>query len=100
MSTLVGGMCSHCCHIMALVLAFMQLYRCFFALAFAHSFLFCVQSGIEMPDRNGQWYQHPLTLFAIFTRAIPKGLPFGLCLDVLHLRNVHVLYCIQFVCEI
>ena len=23
-------------------------------------------SGIETPDRSGQWYQHLLTLFAIF----------------------------------
>ena len=29
-----------------------------------------------------------------FTRAIPKGLTFGLCLYVLCLYNVHVLYCI------
>ena len=43
--------------------------------------------------------QHILTLFAIFfTRAILKGLSFGLCLYVLHLCNVqHVLYCVQLV---
>ena len=28
----------------------------------------------------------------LFTRAIPKGLPFGLCLYVLRVCNVHVLY--------
>ena len=36
--------------------------------------------GTEMPDQNGQWYQHLLTLFAFFTRAVLKGLTFGLCL--------------------
>ena len=31
------------------------------------------------PDRHGEWYHHFLTLFVIFfTRAIPKGLTFGL----------------------
>ena len=45
-------------------------------------FFFFFFSGIETPDRNSQWYQHLLTLFAIFTRAIPKGLTFGLCLYV------------------
>ena len=32
-------------------------------------------SGIKKtPDQNGQWYQHLLTLFAIFvTTAIPKA---------------------------
>ena len=50
-------------------------------------------SGIETPDRNGQWYQHLLTLFAIFMRAIPKGLPFGLCLYLLRL-NVMCMFCI------
>ena len=102
MSTLVGGMCNVCCH-MALVLALnaLILYSNFnlqlFLFILFYSFL---NSGIETPDRNGQnWYQHLLTLFAffVFTRAIPKGLAFGLCLYVLRLCNVHVLYCIQLV---
>ena len=42
---------------------------------------------------------HLLTLFAsfifIFTRAIAKGLIFGLCLYVVRSCNVHDLYCIE-----
>ena len=55
------------------------------------------KSGIETPDRNGQWYQHLLYYLPFFTRAIPKGLTFGLDLYVLRLCNAHVLYCIQHV---
>ena len=48
-----------------------------------------IKSGIETPDRNGQLYQHLLTLVChCFTRAIPKGLTFGLCLYVLRLCNM------------
>ena len=80
MSTLVGGI---------------SLYA-FISYFFVHSFFFSFYSGIETPDRNWQWYQRLLTLFAIFlTRAIPKGLTFGLSVYVLRLCNVHVLYCIQ-----
>ena len=58
--------------------------------------LFCTVNGffgnnlfnlvlIETPDRKDQrWYQHLLTLFALFfMRAIPKRQTFGLCLYVL-----------------
>ena len=57
-----------------------------------------VKSGIEMQDRNDQWYQHLLTLFAIFyvLRAIPKGLTFGLCLYVY--VYVMCMFCIVFNC--
>ena len=42
-------------------------------------FLSFLKSGLETPDRNGQWYQHLLTLYMPFlTRAIPKGVTFGL----------------------
>ena len=60
-----------------------------------HSVIYIFLSGIETPDRNSQWYQYLLNLFAFFcffTRAIPKGLLFGLCLYGLRLCNVHVLY--------
>ena len=40
-----------------------------------------------LPDRNGQRYQHLLTLLPFFTRAIPKGVTFGVCFM---LCNVHV----------
>ena len=41
--------------------------------------IYYIQSGIETPDRNGQWYQNVLTVCAIFfMRAIPKGQTFGL----------------------
>ena len=60
-----------------------------------------VSSGVaraslsKLPDRNGSWYQHHLTLFAIFYESDTEGtIPFGLCLYVLRLCNVHV--CIVF----
>ena len=31
------------------------------------------KSGIEMPDQNGQWYQHLLNLFAIFHESSTEG---------------------------
>ena len=101
MSSLAGGMCSLCCH-MALVFACMHFYSIFnLRLLLFILFYIFILSGIETPERNSQCYQHILTLFAIFfTRAIPKGLPFGLCWYVLRLCNVHVLYCIQLVSEI
>ena len=89
MSILVGGMCGVCCQNYALVLAFTHLYgifnlRLFLSILF---FIYLFLSGIETPNRNGQWYQHNLTLFAFFffTRTIPKGQHFGLCLDVLRM---------------
>ena len=100
MSTLVGGMISICCH-MALVLAFMYLYSIFnLQLILSIRFFFFFKSGIETPDRNGQWYQHLLNLFAIFfTRAIPKGITFGICF--LCLYHVICMFCIVFdLCEI
>ena len=67
---------------------------------FVHCFLVFKKknlAGIETPDRNGQFYQHPLTLFAFFyeSNIIPKGLTFGLCY-VIRLYNVHVSFCIVF----
>ena len=81
MSTLVGGMCSLCCH-MAVVLAFMHLCSIFnLRLFMSILFIYLKKSGSETPEQNGQWYQHLLTLFAIcLMRAIPKGQTFGLCL--------------------
>ena len=38
-----------------------------FAIVFVHPFLLFFSSGIETSDRNRQWYQHLLTLFAIFS---------------------------------
>ena len=82
-------------------LAFMYLYSIFNCNCVCPFLSIFVLSGIETPDRNGQWYQHLITqLFAFvfcFTRAIPKGLTFGLCLYVLRVCNVHVLYSIQLV---
>ena len=75
MSTLVGGMCSMCCH-MELVLAFMHLYSIFnLQLFLSILFTFFFKSGIETPDRNGQWYhyQHLLTLFAISYKSYTEG---------------------------
>ena len=89
MSILSGGMYSICCH-MARVLAFMHLYS-IFNLRLKLFFCFLLKSGSETPDRNGQWYQHLLTLFAIFSRAIPKELTFGLCLCFTFVYDVPVL---------
>ena len=49
MSTLLGG---SLCAAYGTGISFMHLYGILY--------------GIEMPDRNGQWYQHLLTLFDIF----------------------------------
>ena len=62
MGIVVGGMCNICCH-MALVIAFMRLFLSILFLYFFYFFL----SGIETPEQNWQWYQHPPALFAIFT---------------------------------
>ena len=74
---------------MALVLALcINLYRIFnLRLFLSIPFLYIKKkSGIETPDRNGQWY-HLLTLLAFFMRAIPKGQTFGICLKcVLRLK--------------
>ena len=75
--------------------AFMHLYGMFnLRLLFHFFFLQNLYTGIETPDRNGQWYQHLQTLlpFFIFMTAIQKRLTFGLCLYVLCLCHVHVLY--------
>ena len=55
---------------------------------------------LKRQSRNGQWYQHLLTLFAIFHKSNTEGANFGLCLYVLRWCNVHVLYCIQLVPEL
>ena len=95
MSILVGGMCSIRCHV-ALVLAFMHLYSIFNCVLSIH-FSFFFKSGIETPDRNGQWYQHLLTLFAIFYKSSTEGTNFQImCVRFLRLCNVHVLYCVRF----
>ena len=70
MSTLVGGVCSICCHMVLVLLAFMHLYsilnlQLFLSIPFSNF----LKYGIETPDRNGQWYEHFLTLFAIFYKS-------------------------------
>ena len=94
MSTLVGGMCSIRCH-MELVLAFMHLDSILNLRLLLFSFNkpknLVLKPQIETVNGTSQ---HLKALFAIFTGAIPKRLTFGLCLYVLHLHNVHVLYCI------
>ena len=70
-----------------MALAFMHLYNIF---NFQLLLSFTKTYDIETQDRNGKWYQHLLSLFAMFTRAIPKG-TFGLCLYVYRLSNVHAL---------
>ena len=66
-STLVGGMCSMCCH-MGLVLAFMHLYSIFNLRYFLYILFYNLKkSGIETPNWSSQWYhyQHILTVVAI-----------------------------------
>ena len=88
---------------MRLALAFMHVYSMFnlrLFLSILLVYIFKNKSGIERPDRNGQWYQHVLTLFAFFfffKRAVQKRQTVGLCFHVLRLCNVHALYCIQLV---
>ena len=55
--------------------------------------------SLETPDRNCQWYQHLLTLFAIFYESNTEGTNFQMMLICVTLRlyYVHVLYCIQLV---
>ena len=72
------------------VLAFMDLYsifnlQLFLFILFYHFF----KSGIETPDRNGQWYQYLLTLFAIFYESNTEGSNFQIMfIYVLRLYNV------------
>ena len=84
MSTLIGGMCSICCH-MALVLAFMHLYS-IFSLQLSLSILFFLFFNLVLKRQtetvNGTSISYLLYL-PFFSRAIPKGLTFGLCLYVL-----------------
>ena len=76
MSTLVDGMCSICCHV-TLVLAFMHLYSIFNLHLFLSILFYNVlKSGIETPERNGQWYQRLLTLFAIVYESNSEGTNF------------------------
>ena len=96
MSALVGDICSVCCH-MPLALAFMLLYTVFIICdcycPFFTFFIF-VKAGIETPDRNGQWYQLLLTLFAIFYESNTEGTNFRImfvCNNVSGLYNVHAL---------
>ena len=101
MSTyIVGGICSLCCH-MALVLAFMHLYsilnlRLLLSILFYNFLNLVLKRQTEIV--NGTSISSLYLPF--FTKAIPKGLPFGLWVYVLRLCNGHALYCIQFVCEI
>ena len=77
MSILVGGMCSICCHNMALVLSFMHLCSVFNLQLFLFILFYIFKkSGIETPDRNGQWYQHLLILFAILYESNTEGTNF------------------------
>ena len=82
MSTLVGDMCRICCHMALVLLAFNAFIQYFeFAIVFVHSFLYFKNSGIQTPDRNRLWYQHLLTLFALFFfyESNIEGITFGLC---------------------
>ena len=63
-------MCSICCHLHSI-----------FNLWLLLSFYFC-KSGIKMQDRKGQWYQHLLTLFAIFDESNTEGTTFWSMFDV------------------
>ena len=69
-----------------LVLAFMHLYSTFNLRLFLSIFVFYfLKSGIETPDRKGQWFQHLLTLFAFFFNESNTKetnlLTFGLCFN-------------------
>ena len=98
MSTLVGGMCSICCHMTPLCIYIVFLTFSCFCPFFNFFFLF-LKSGIETPDQNGQWYQQFQTLFAFFfMRALSKGLTIGLCLYVLLLYMC--MFCIFNVCDL
>ena len=72
MCTLVGGMCSMCCH-MALVLAFLHLYSIFILRLFVSIFYQHFFSGFETSDRNGEWYQHLLTIYVLFYESNTEG---------------------------
>ena len=81
-----------------LILAFMQLYS-IFNLRFFWRILFCYINktyGIETPDRNGEWYQHLLILFAIYYESNTKGARFRIMLICFTFeKNMRVLYCIH-----
>ena len=81
---------------MTLVFALMHYIVFLICNFFVHSVLYFIKSGIEMPDWNGQWYQHLLTLFAIFYKSSTEGTDFQIMFKyVLLLSNVYVL-CIVF----
>ena len=62
---------------MALVLAFMHLYGIFNLQLFLSIFFINFQkTGIETPEQNVQWYQHLLTLLAIFSESNAEGTNF------------------------
>ena len=77
MSTLVGGMCIICWHWYQLLCIYdcivFLICNCFCNFFYIIFFL----SGIETPDQNGQWYyQHLLTLLAIFYKSNSEGTNF------------------------
>ena len=96
MSILVGGMCSICCHDMALVLAFMHLYNILIRDCFCPFFFFNIflKSGIEAP--TGQWYQHLLTLFAIFYKSSTEETNFQIMFVCFSYVDVMCMFCIVF----
>ena len=63
---------------MALVLAFMRLYSIFNLQLLLSILKKKPPSGIETQDRNDQWYQHLLNLFAIFNKSNTEGTHFRL----------------------
>ena len=100
MSTLVGGIYAAyaAIYIWPLCIYNLQLFLSILFYVFVHLV------GIEAPYRKGQWYQHLLTLFAIFDESNTKGTNFQImCMFYVYINicNVHVLYCIVFnLCEI
>ena len=52
-----------------------------FAIVFFYSCLYIFSSGIETPDRNGQWYQYLLPLFAMFYESNTEGTNFRMMLN-------------------
>ena len=96
----MGALGDMCCRVM-LVLALVHaciIFRLPLFLSILYFYFFIFKSGVEAPDRGGQWCRRLLPIFAgFFAGAVPNGLTFGLCLYVLCLRDVRVLYCARLV---
>ena len=73
MSILVGGTyVQHMLPYGTSLYAFINLFlicNCFCSFFYIYIYIFFFKSGIEMPDRNGLWYQHLLILLAIFYKS-------------------------------